>query len=162
MLCRSQLCVIWIVINVIHVINCYNIDVINTFDAILRKNLNSTLRTDMDHCYLGIKERYSCLIGNSMLSKEGEFYNMLVLKANPEKLVILSFADFAYIELVINLHESLQSLHITNFLFICADEKALKILKHRGIEAILYRNLQINSDEASKFFSDDFDDFLTN
>ena len=91
-----------------------------------------------------------------MLSREGEFYKMLVLRANPEKLVILSFADFAYIEFAVNLHESLQELHITNFLFVCADVKALNLLKRRGIASFLYQHPQINSNEASNFFSDDF------
>ena len=128
----SQIGLIWIFIYVVNVINSFDIDKINAFDAILREHLNTSLRSDMDHCNLGIEERYSCLIGHSMLSREGEFYKMLSLKANFEKLVILSYADFAYVELAINLHESLQALHITNFLFICADERALKVLRRRS------------------------------
>ena len=152
----SQIGLIWIFIYVVNVINSFDIDKINAFDAILREHLNTSLRSDMDHCNLGIEERYSCLIGHSMLSREGEFYKMLSLKANFEKLVILSYADFAYVELAINLHESLQALHITNFLFICADEKALKILRRRGIASFLYQHQQINSHDASIHFSDDF------
>ena len=96
------------------------------------------------------------MLGNSMLSREGEFYNMVLSRANPEQLVILSFADFAYVDLAVNLHESLQALHITNFLFISADAKAFEVLKRRGIESFLYQHSQINTDEASKFYSDDF------
>ena len=140
------------------IVNYKNIDAIIGFGSISRDNLNiySTLRSDMDHCKLGKEERYSCLIGNSIMSKEGEFYKMLASKATPEKLIILSFADFAYVELDINLHESLVALHIKNFLLICADEKALKILERRGIESFLYQHQQINSNEASIHFSDDF------
>ena len=126
----------WISIYVINIINCFDIEKINAFDAILREHLNTTLRSDTDHCNLDKEERYSCLIGNSMLSRDGEFYKMLSLKSDSEMLVMLSFADFAYVELAINLHESLQALHITNFLFICADEKALKILRRRGIACL--------------------------
>ena len=110
----------------------------------------------MDHCKLRKEEIYNCLLGSSMSSREGEFYNMLLSRANPEQLVILSFADFAYVDLAVNLHESLQALHITNFLFISADAKAFKILKRRGIESLLYQHSLINTDEASKFYSDDF------
>ena len=139
-------------------INCFNIDAINDMDAINRNYLNTytRLRSDMDHCNRLKEGRYSCLIGNSMLSREGEFYKMLVLRANPEKLVILSFADFGYIELAVNLHGSLQALHITNFLFVCADVKSLNVLKRRGIASFLYQHPQINSNEASNIFSDDF------
>ena len=152
----SQIGLIWIFIYVVNVINSFDIDKINAFDAILREHLNTSLRSDMDHCNLGIEERYSCLIGHSMLSREGEFYKMLSLKSNSENLVMLSFADFAYVELAINLHESLQALHITNFLFICADEKALKILRRRGIASFLYHHPQMNSNDASVLLSDDF------
>ena len=158
MLIALKIGLIWIVINVINVANCYNIDAINAIDAIYRNHLNANtpLRSDMDHCNRMKQGRYRCLIGNSMLSREGEFYKMLLVKANPEKLVILSFADFAYIEFAVNLHESLQELHITNFLFVCADVKALNVLKRRGIASFLYQHPQINSNEASNFFSDDF------
>ena len=156
MLRASQIGLIWIFIYVVNVINSFDIDKINAFDAILREHLNTSLRSDMDHCNLGKEERYSCLIGHSMLSREGEFYKMLSLKANSEKLVILSYADFAYVELAINLHESLQALHITNFLFICTDEKALKILRRRGIASFLYQHPQVNSNDASVLLSDDF------
>ena len=154
MLCNSQIGLICFVINIV---NCYNIDTINTFDKILRKSLstNVTLRSDMDHCNEKT-DRYSCLIGESMLSRNGEFHKMLVLKANSEKLVILSFADFAYVELAVNLHESLQAQHITNFLFICADKNALNILQRRGIDSVLYQHRQINSNDASILLSDDF------
>ena len=93
MLIALKIGLIWIVINVINVANCYNIDAINAIDAIYRNHLNANtpLRSDMDHCNRMKEGRYRCLIGNSMLSREGEFYKMLVLKANPEKLVILSF-----------------------------------------------------------------------
>ena len=106
---------IWIVTNGINSVNCFNMDAINAMDEIFRNDLNTytPLRSDMDHCNRLKEGRYSCLIGNSMLSREGEFYKMLVLRANPEKLVILSFADFAYIEFAVNLHESLQELQIT-------------------------------------------------
>ena len=156
MLRASQIGLIWIFIYVVNVINSFDIDKINAFDAILREHLNTSLRSDMDHCNLGIEERYSCLIGHSMLSREGEFYKMLSLKSNSENLVMLSFADFAYVELAINLHESLQALYITNFLFICADEKALKILRRRGIASFLYHHPQMNSNDASVLLSDDF------
>ena len=156
MLCSSHTALMLVIMNVINDIYCFNIETITAFDAKLRKNLNITLRSDMDHCNLDKEERFSCLLGTSMLSREGDFYKMLVSKANPEKMVILSFADFAYVELAINLHESLQALHITNFLFICADEKALKILKRRGIESFLYQHPQLNSTDASVYFSDDF------
>ena len=149
---------IWIVTNGINSVNCFNMDAINAMDAIFRNYLNTytPLRSDMDHCNRLKEGRYSCLIGNSMLSREGEFYKMLALRANPEKLVILSFADFAYIEFAVNLHESLQELHITNFLFVCADVKALNVLKRRGIASFLYQHPQINSNEASNFYSDEF------
>ena len=156
MSCISQIGLIWIFIYVISVINCFDIDKINAFDAILKEHLNTTLRSDTDHCNLDKEERYSCLIGNSMLSREGEFYKMLSLKSNSENLVMLSFADFAYVELAINLHESLQALYITNFLFICADEKALKVLRRRGIASFLYQHPQMNSNDASVLLSDDF------
>ena len=147
--------IIWIVLNVV---NSCNIDSINSLDAVSRKNLiaDSTLRSDMDHCNMGKEERYRCLIGNSILSNEGYFYKMLLLNSNPEKLIILSFVDFAYVELAVNLHESLQALHITNFLFICGDEKALNLLKRRGIESFLYQHSQIQPIHASIHFSDDF------
>ena len=105
---------IWIIMNVINAVNSFNIDAINAFNVISRKTLSSdtTLRSDMDHCNLGKEERYSCLIGNSMLSKDGEFYKMLVSNANNDKLVILSFADFAYVEFAINLHESFKALQL--------------------------------------------------
>ena len=158
MLYISQIGLIWINIITINIGNCFNIDSINAVDAILKKHLDSdtTLRSDMDHCKVRKEEIYNCLLGSSMLSREGEFYKMLLSRANPEQLVILSFADFAYVDLAVNLHESLQALHITNFLFISADAKAFKILKRRGIESLLYQHSLINTDEASKFYSDDF------
>ena len=158
MLIALEIGLIWIVINVINFANCYNIDAINAIDAIYLNHLNTNtpLRSDMDHCNRMKQGKYRCLIGNSMLSRDGEFYKMMVLKANPEKLVMLSFADFAYIELAVNLHGSLQALHITNFLFVCADVKSLNVLKRRGIASFLYRHPQINSNEASNFYSDDF------
>ena len=87
MLIALKIGLIWIVINVINVANCFNIDAINSIDAIYRNhlNVNTPLRSDMDHCNRMKQVRYRCLIGNSMLSREGEFYKMLVLKANPEK-----------------------------------------------------------------------------
>ena len=146
------------VINTINFVTSFNTDAINAMDAIHRNYLNTytPLRSDMDHCKRLKEERYSCLIGKSMLSRGGEFYKMLVSRANAEKLVILSFTDYAYVELAINLHESLQALHITNFLFICADVKALNVLKRRGISSFLYQHPQISSNNEPSFYSDDF------
>ena len=162
----SQIGLIWVNIISINVGNCFNIDSINAVDAILRKNLDTdtTLRSDMDHCKLRKEERYSSLLGDSMLSREGEFYKMLQSRALtvstvsniPEQLVLLSFTDFAYVDLAVNLHENLQALDITNFLFISADAKAYNELKRMGIESFLYHHSQINTNEASKFYSDDF------
>ena len=153
-----KIALISIVINVINVVNGYDIDAINAIGEIYRYILNTYApsRSDMDHCNMLKEERYSCLIGKAMLSRENEFFKMLALRADSKNLVILSFVDFAYVELAINLHESLQALHITNFLFISADAKAFEVLKRRGIESFLYQHSQINTDEASKFYSDDF------
>ena len=161
MVCISKILLISIVINVINVVNGYDIDAINAIGAICRRlNTYAPSRSDMDHCNMLKEERYSCLIGKSMLSRENDFYKMLALRADAKKLVILSFVDFAYVELAINLHESLQALHITNFLFICADAEAFKVLKRRGIESFLYQHSRINTNEASHFFSEDFNGIM--
>ena len=142
-----QICLVWIVTSAI-----------NNVDAISRKDLNTStiLRGDMDHCKRSKDDKYSCWIGQPILSRDGEFYKMLTKTATSDKLIILSFADFSYIELAVNLHESFKALHISNFLFICADDKALKVLQRRSIPSFLYQHPQINSDESPKFHSDDF------
>ena len=141
------ICVIWI-------ITC----ALNDVDAMLRKDLNTStiLRGDMDHCKRSKEDKYSCWIGQPILSRDGEFYKILSATATSNKLVILSFVDFSYLDLAVNLHESFKALHISNFLFICADEKSLKVLQRRSIAAFLYQHPQINSDESPKFHSDDF------
>ena len=139
--------VIWIFLSAIEVVHAMSRDDLNRF---------TFPRKDMGHCKLKKDEKYSCWIGKSMLLRENEFYRMLKLKATSGNLVILSFTDFSYVEMAVNLHESLQSQNISNSIFICADEKALKVLRRRGIASFLYQHLDINSDEAPKFYSDDF------
>ena len=141
------ICVIWIIISALNDVN-----------AMLRKDLNTStiLRGDMDHCKRSKEDRYSCWIGQPILSRDGEFYKILSATATSNKLIILSFVDFSYLDLAVNLHESFKALHISNFLFICADEKSLKVLQRRSIASFLYQHPQINSDESPKFHSDDF------
>ena len=141
------ICVIWIITSAI-----------NDVDGILRKDLNTStiLRGDMDHCKRSREDKYSCWIGKPILSRDNEFYKILRKTATSDKLIILSFADFSYLDLAVNLHESFKALHISNFLFICADDKALKVLQRRSIPSFLYQHPQINSDESPKFHSDDF------
>ena len=114
------ICVIWMITSAI-----------NDVDGILRKDLNTStiLRGDMDHCKRRNEDKYSCWIGKPILSRDNEFYKILRKTATSDKLIILSFADFSYLDLAVNLHESFKALHISNFLFICADDKALKVLQ---------------------------------
>ena len=127
-------------------------------DAISKIYLDTILskRDDVNHCSDNKEEKYTCWLGPTMTSRQQEFYKMLNLRASPGKLVILSYVDFAYVEMAVNLHESFRALQIKNFLFICADEKALKILRRRGIASVLYHHPEINSDEAPQFYSGAF------
>ena len=82
----------------------------------------------------------SCLIGPEILSRSGEFYNMLKAKANADKLILLAAVDFAYIDMAINLFEtSIKRFHITNFVFICFDNESYHGLQKRGISSFLYQ-----------------------
>ena len=116
----------------------------------------TTTRTDTNHCNQVMEDTYSCWIGKSMLSRQNEFYKMLKSKATTSNLVILSFVDHSYVDMAVNLHESFKALRISNFIFICADEKAFQILKRRGISAFLYQHSEMNSDESPEYYSDAF------
>ena len=82
----------------------------------------------------------SCLIGPDILSRSGDFYGMLKIKANADNLILLAVVDFAYLNMAINFFEtSIKRFHVTNFIFICLDNKSFSDLQKRGISSFLYQ-----------------------
>ena len=111
---------------------------------------------DVEYCHASKKNRYSCWIGDGMLSREGSFYKQLQSKADSKNVIMLAFVDFAFIEMAINLYEySLKKFGIKNYIFVCSDQDAYEALRRRGINAFLYSHT-IDSKTPSAFGSNEF------
>ena len=92
-----------------------------------------------DICKPTYNNIYECWIGSLVLSWKGQFYKKMEAKANPNNIVILAIVDLSYLDMAMNLHESLESLQIRNLLFICTDNKSFNILQNRSIESFFYK-----------------------
>ena len=113
------------------------------------------LTQKMDHCEANAQKKYSCWIGSELLSRNGTFYKILESQSNANGTIILAFADFSFVDMAINLHETFRTSAITNFLFVCTDKNACHALSRRGIQPFFYSD-QILSKQASNFGSDQF------
>ena len=51
-----------------------------------------------------------------------------------DNLIILSTTDYHYLDLALNLHQSIIKLNISNYIFGCTDLKACAELKRRNIQ----------------------------
>ena len=110
----------------------------------------------IEYCHDSKKSNISCWIGDSMLSMEGSFYKELRAKADSNNVIMLSFVDFSFIEMAINLHEySLKRFGIRNYLIVCSDQGAYGALKRRGINVFLYLH-KIDSNSPSLFGTTEF------
>ena len=94
---------------------------------------------DIEYCDASKKNKYSCWIGERILSTEGSFYKELKSKADSQNVIMLAFVDFSFIEMAMNLHEySIKRFGIKNYVFVCSDEDAYQALRKRNINAFLY------------------------
>ena len=100
----------------------------------------------------------SCQIGPHMLSRSGEFFNMLKITADSKKLILFAVIDSAYLDMAINLHEtSINRFRITNFVFICLDNSSFNSLKKRRINSFLYKQ-KVASDNPARFATKQFNE----
>ena len=101
--------------------------------------------------------RDRCWIGAFALSWSGRFFEKLESKADSNNIVILAVVDLPFVDMAINLFESLEHLQIKNFVFICSDTKSFNILLKKNINAFLY-NVDIDSENPSDFGTEKFRD----
>ena len=111
---------------------------------------------DIEYCDASKKNKYSCWIGERMLSREGSFYKELKSKADSKNVILLAFVDFSFIEMAMNLHEySIKRFCIKNYVFVCSDEDAYQALRRRNINAFLYPHTT-ESNKPSVFGTKEF------
>ena len=111
---------------------------------------------DIKYCHDSNKNKYSCWIGDDMISRNGPFHMELKSKANSKNVIMVAFVDLSFIEMAINLHEySLKRLSIKNYLFVCSDKNSYEILLRRGINAFLYHH-STKYDSPSVFGTNEF------
>ena len=119
-------------------------------------NVYTKSREELKYCGTSENEKHACWIGPGMLSRQGAFYKLLEEKSNDDKLIILAYVDFSYIEMAINLYQySLKRLNITNFVFVCSEMDAVHALKRKGIDSFLYTH-DVDSSEPSDFGTEEF------
>ena len=121
----------------------------------VNKSDNEESNTKEHSCNL---DDIRCLIGPDILSRSGDFYNMLRSTANADKLILLAAVDFAYLDMAINLFEtSIKRFHITNFVFICFDKESFYGLQKRRINSFLYQQ-NVASNIPAKFGTKHFNE----
>ena len=100
----------------------------------------------------------SCQIGPHMLSRSGEFFDMLKTAADDKKLILFAVVDSAYLDMAINLYEtSINRFRITNFVFICLDSSSFNSLQKRRIRSFLYKQ-KFASDNPARFATKQFNE----
>ena len=100
----------------------------------------------------------SCQIGPDMLSRSGEFYEMLKTTADDKKLILFAVVDSAYLDMAINLYEtSINRFRIKNYVFICLDSSSFDSLQKRKIRSFLYKQ-KVASNNPARFATKQFNE----